>query len=324
MKSKTKKSLFLIVVAILLVGFILFFVLKDNEESYSGDYEESNRQDTILYGGKEYRYNEHLSNYLFMGIDAREPVEEYETRENIGRADAIFLLSYDRVKKTVKCVSIPRDTMTNIRVLTIDGTDTGTTREHINLQYAFGDGKDGSCRLMKEAISSLLYDVPIQGYCSLNMDGIPVAVEVLGGVEMVLTDNSMADVFPEYVEGARVTITKENAEQFIRYRDTDEAHSALVRTNRQKELMKAVSESTREKSIEDADFIVKMYESLQPYMVSNMGNDILADLAEARFDSENGVVDVPGEGVEGDKHDEYHIDEEKLYELVLQMFYEEM
>ena len=324
MKSKTKKSIFLIAVSIIIVGVILFFVLKDQEESHSDDYVESNREDTIVYGGKEYRYNEHLSNYLFMGIDAREPVEEYETRENIGRADAIFLLSYDRVKKTVKCVSIPRDTMTNIRVLTIDGTDTGTTREHINLQYAFGDGKDESCRLMKEAVSSLLYDVPIQGYCSLNMDGIPVAVNVLGGVEMVLSDNSMASVFPEYVEGAKVTITKENAEQFIRYRDTSEANSALVRTNRQKELMKAVSERTREKSVEDADFIVTMYEALKPYMVSNMSNDILADLAEASFDSENGVVDIPGEGVEGDRHDEYHIDEEKLYELVLQMFYEEM
>ena len=316
--------MFLICVVIVVVGFLLFFVLRDKEESYSSDYQESNRQDTILYGGKEYRYNEHLSNYLFMGIDSREPIEEYEVRENMGRADAIFLLSYDRVKKTVKCISIPRDTMTNIRVLTIDGTDTGTTREHINMQYAFGDGKDVSCRLMKEAVSSMLYDVPIQGYCSLNMDGIAVAVDVLGGVEMVLTDNSMADVYPEYVEGAKVTITKENAEQFIRYRDTNESHSALVRTNRQKELMKAVSECTRKKGAEDADFIMKMYESLKLYMVSNIGNDVLADLSEAKFDSENGVVDIPGEGVEGDIHDEYHIDEDKLYELVLQIFYEEM
>ena len=324
MKTKTKQTMFLICVVIVVVGFLLFFVLRDKEESYSSDYQESNRQDTILYGGKEYRYNEHLSNYLFMGIDSREPIEEYEVRENMGRADAIFLLSYDRVKKTVKCISIPRDTMTNIRVLTIDGTDTGTTREHINMQYAFGDGKDVSCRLMKEAVSSMLYDVPIQGYCSLNMDGIAVAVDVLGGVEMVLTDNSMADVYPEYVEGAKVTITKENAEQFIRYRDTNESHSALVRTNRQKELMKAVSECTRKKGAEDADFIMKMYESLKPYMVSNIGNDVLADLSEAKFDSENGVVDIPGEGVEGDIHDEYHIDEDKLYELVLQIFYEEM
>lgn len=324
MKRKTKQILFLIVVLLLVVGGILFFTLRDNEESYSGDYEESNRKNTIMYGGKEYQYNEHLSNYLFMGIDARDPVEEYEIRENMGRADAIFLLSYDRVKKTVKCVSIPRDTMTNIRVFTIDGTDTGITREHINMQYAFGDGKDGSCRLMKEAVSGLLYDVPIQGYCALNMDGIPVAVEVLGGVEMILPDDSMADVDPEYVKGAKVTVTKENAEQFIRHRDINEAQSALVRTNRQKELMKAVSECTRDKSVENPDFIVQLYDSLKPYMVSNIGNDVLADLSEAKFNSENGVIDIPGQGVEGDQHDEYHVDEEKLYELVLQMFYEEV
>jgi len=324
MKRKTKQNLFLIAVAIFVIGAILFFVLRDKDESYSSDFQESDREDTVMYGGKEYRYNEHLSNYIFMGIDAREPIEQYETRENIGRADAIFLISYDRVDKTVKCISIPRDTMTNIRVLTIDGTDTGTTREHINMQYAFGDGKDVSCRLMKEAISNMLYDVPIQGYCSLNMDGIATAVEVLGSVEMVLADDSLEAVNPEYVKGAKITVTKENAEQIIRHRDTNVPHSAIARTNRQKELMKAVSDCAREKSTQDADFIVDMYESLKPYMVSNIGNDILADLLEAKFDSETGVIDIPGEGVEGEMHDEYHIDEASLYELVLQMFYEEV
>jgi len=324
MKRRTKQNMFLIGVAILVIGAILFFVLRDKDESYSSDFQESDREDTVMYGGKEYRYNEHLSNYIFMGIDAREPIEQYETRENIGRADAIFLISYDRVDKTVKCISIPRDTMTNIRVLTIDGTDTGTTREHINMQYAFGDGKDVSCRLMKEAISNMLYDVPIQGYCSLNMDGIATAVEVLGSVEMVLADDSLEAVNPEYVKGAKITVTKENAEQIIRHRDTNVPHSAIARTNRQKELMKAVSDCAREKSTQDADFIVDMYESLKPYMVSNIGNDILADLLEAKFDSETGVIDIPGEGVEGEMHDEYHIDEASLYELVLQMFYEEV
>ena len=324
MKRKTKQNLFLIGVAILVIGVILFFVLRDKDESYSSDFQESNREDTIVYGGKEYRYNEHLSNYVFMGVDTREPITEYETREESGRADAIFLLSYDRVKKTVKCISIPRDTMTNVRMIAPDGTDLGTSVEHINMQYAFGDGKDESCRLVKEAVSALLYDIPIQGYCSLNMDGIAAAVEVLGSVEMVLADDSLEAVNSEYVKGAKITVTKENAEQIIRHRDTDVSQSAIARTNRQKELMKAVSDCAREKSTQDADFIVDMYESLKPYMVSNIGNDVLADLLEAKFDSENGVIDIPGEGVEGELYDEYHIDETSLYELVLQMFYEEV
>ena len=324
MKRKTKQNLFLTGVAILVIGVILFFVLRDKDESYSSDFQESNRKDTVVYGGKEYRYNEHLSNYVFMGVDTREPITEYETREEAGRADAIFLLSYDRVRKTVKCISIPRDTMTNVRMIALDGTDLGTSVEHINMQYAFGDGKDESCRLVKEAVSSLLYDIPIQGYCSLNMDGIAVAVEVLGSVEMVLADNSLEAVNPEYVKGAKITVTKENAEQIIRHRDTDVSQSAIARTNRQKELMKAVSDCAREKSTQDSNFIVDMYESLKPYMVSNIGNDVLADLLEGKFDSETGVIDIPGEGVEGELYDEYHIDEASLYELVLQMFYEEV
>lgn len=324
MKRKTKQNLFLTGVALLVIGGILFLVLRDKDESYSSDFQESNRQDTVVYGGKEYRYNEHLSNYVFMGVDTREPITEYETREEAGRADAIFLLSYDRVKKTVKCISIPRDTMTNVRMIAPDGTDLGTSVEHINMQYAFGDGKDESCRLVKETVSSLLYDIPIQGYCSLNMDGIAAAVEVLGSVEMVLADNSLEAVNPEYVQGAKITVTKENAEQIIRHRDTAVSQSAIARTNRQKELMKVVSDCAREKSVQDANFIVDMYESLKPYMISNIGNDVLADLLEGKFDSENGVIDIPGNGVEGELYDEYHIDEKSLYELVLQMFYEEV
>jgi len=324
MRTKKKQRLFLLFVAIVFIVVILFLFLRKEEEPYSSQYKESNRKNTVIYGGKEYRYNEHLSNYLFMGIDTREPITEYETRDEAGRADTIFFLSYDRVKKTLKCISIPRDTIANVRMIAPDGTELGTSKDHINMQYAFGDGKSESCRLMKEAVSDILYDIPIQGYCSLNMDGIAVAVDVLGGVEMVVPDNSLQSVNSEFVEGAKVTITKENAEQFIRYRDKDKSQSAITRMNRQKELMKAVSKRAREKSTEDTGFIVDMYESLEPYMVTNIGNDILVDLLEAKFDSDTGVVDIPGQGVEGEIYDEYHIDETQLYELVLQMFYEEV
>ena len=324
MTRKMKQTLFLVCLAIFLIGFILFFVLRDKKESESSDYKDSNREDTIVYGGKEYRYNEHLSNYVFIGVDTREPVVEYETHYEVGRADAIFVLSYDRVKKTVKCISIPRDTMTNVRTIAPDGTDMGTSVEHINMQYVFGDGKNESCRLVKETVSDLLYGVPIQGYYSLNMDGIAVAVDVLGGVEMVLADNSLQPVNPEYVEGAKITVTKDNAEQIVRHRDVDETHSALVRTNRQKVFLKAVAEKARKQSAQDADFIVQIHESLKPYTITNVGNDVLVDLLEAKFDSNTGVIDLPGEGVKGERYDEYHVDETGVYELVLELFYEEV
>lgn len=323
MSRKKKQILFVICVVIVLLGVALYYVLRDQKEE-SSDYRETHRDDTVVYGGKEYCYNEHLSNYLFMGIDTREPVTEYETREEVGRADAIFFLSYDRVKKTLTCISIPRDTMANVHMIAPDGTDLGTSKEHLNMQYVFGDGKDESCRLMKEAVSNLLYQVPIQGYCALNMDGIAVAVDILGGVEMTLPNDSLKSLNEEWVQGVKFSVTKENAEQITRYRNINESQSAIARTNRQKELMKVISERAREKSAEDANFIVSMYDGLQAYMTTNMGNDILAKLLEADFDSQTGVADIPGEGSHGDLYDEYLVDEAKLYELVLEMFYEEI
>lgn len=324
MRTRKKQLLFLLCVAVLLIGALIYFITKDKEESYSSDFQESNREELVEHRGKKYRYNEHLSNYLFMGIDTREPVTEYETRQEAGRADTIFVLSYDRVKKTVKGIAIPRDTITNIHMIAPDGTDLGTAKDHINMQYVFGDGKEESCQLMKEAVSGILYNVPIQGYCSLNMDGIAVFADILGGVEVTVPNNSLEKVNSEFVSGAKVTITKDNAEQFVRYRDTEIAQSAIDRMNRQKVYLEAVAEKVREKSSEDASLIVDIYENLEPYMVTNVGNDMLAKLLEADFDSGTGIVDIPGEGVEGAEFDEYHVNETELYELILQMFYEEV
>ena len=75
---------------------------------------------------------------------------------------------------------------------------------------------------------------------------------------------------------------------------------------------------------QDADFIVNIFESLKPYMVTNMGTDIFAKLAEATGGFSEEIQDIPGEKVDGTDFDEYHINEAQLYELVLEMFYEEV
>ena len=84
--------------------------LKKSENSVSMDQQE----DGITYKGKTYTYNDHLSNFLFMGIDTRGEVENQET-DNTGQADAIFLVSMDRVTEQIHVISIPRDTITENR-----------------------------------------------------------------------------------------------------------------------------------------------------------------------------------------------------------------
>lgn len=284
----------------------------------------SQNGDIVEYKGETYKYNDHLSNYLFLGIDTRETVDTYQSQADAGQADAIFLVSMDRATEKIKVLFIPRDSMTRIEVFNPYGQSLGETTDHLNIQYAFGDGKEKSCELMKTAVSDMLDGLPIQGYCSMNMDGISVITDFVGGIQLTIPDDSLADVNPEYKKGAVVDITGETAEQFVRYRDIDKTQSALVRQERQKTFLQALVQKAQEKAGEDAGFVTGLYDSVKSYTVTNMGNDIFAKLLAA---SQNGITDtetVPGEGTHGENFDEYHIDEDALSDLIISMFYEKI
>lgn len=284
----------------------------------------SQNSDIVEYKGETYKYNDHLSNYLFLGIDTRETVDTYQSQADAGQADAIFLVSMDRATEKIKVLFLPRDSMTRIEVFNPYGQSLGETTDHLNIQYAFGDGKEKSCELMKTAVSNMLDGLPIQGYCSMNMDGISVITDFVGGIQLTIPDDSLADVNPEYKKGAVVDITGETAEQFVRYRDIDKTQSALVRQERQKTFLQALVQKAQEKAGEDAGFVTGLYDSVKSYTVTNMGNDIFAKLLAA---SQNGITDtetVPGEGTHGENFDEYHIDEDALSDLIISMFYEKI
>lgn len=322
---RKKQCLVLILCLVFFVmGALVFFFLKGNDNFLPTKYKEDGEEQYITYGDKTYKYNEHLSNYLFMGIDTREPVDTHEGQSDAGRSDAILLVSYDRVDKTIRCLSIPRDTMANVHVMSADGVEIGTTKVQITTQYAYGDGKYKSCELMKQTVSETLYGIPIQGYCSVNMDAIPIAVEQIGEVEVVVPNTSLEQVNPIFKEGATVSITKDNTETFVRYRDINQDFSAMDRLERQKVFSKAFAEKAREKAEQDTKFVTNMYESLEPYMVTNIENSIFVKLAEAGDIFSGEIQDIPGEKVDGIDFDEYHINETQLYELILEMFYEEV
>lgn len=271
---------------------------------------------------KTHTYNEHLSNYLFLGVDTSEPVETYEVQADAGQADTIFLVSLNRKTKEIQVLAIPRDTIAEIQVLAPGGKSLGTTKQHLNIQYAFGDGKHKSCRLMKDAVSRLLDNLPIQGYCSLNLDGIPLLADLVDGVEVTIPDDSFEDAYPEFQEGTTVTLTSENVEAFVRYRDRTTSQSALVRQEHQKLFLQAYLKKAREYQEKEATFVTEMYEALEPYMVTNMGSDFFVDLLKASEEGEPISYTLPGEGREGsDGYEEYHVDEKALSDLLLQMFY---
>ena len=283
---------------------------------------EENTSESITYKGKTYVYNDHLSNYLFMGIDTKGDMETAESG-NAGQADAVFLVSVDRVTKEMQVISIPRDTMTEIQMFSVSRKSLGLMENHINLQYAQGDGKTESCELMKTAVSKLLGGIPVHGYCSVNMDGIPVMTEAAGNVQVVIPDNSLEEVNPEFTEGAEVTLTKDNVEQFVRYRNTGREQSALVRQDRQKIFIEAYMKKAQEQYAKDASFVTGLYESMKPYMVTNIGNDLFVKLLSVAQEGKSSVHTLPGKGAQGEYFDEYRVDEEALQEMIISVFYRE-
>lgn len=343
MKKNTRKAIrqrkvcMLLIIILIIVLSILgggYYLLsqKNAASSKAGGQNSDSRNQTDLnqnsdiveYKGETYKYNDHLSNYLFLGIDTREAVDTYQSQADAGQADAIFLVSMDRATEKIKVLFIPRDSMTRIETFNPYGQSLGETTDHLNIQYAFGDGKEKSCELMKTAVSNMLDGLPIQGYCSMNMDGISVITDFVDGIQLTIPDDSLTDVNPEYKKGAVVDITGETAEQFVRYRDIDKTQSALVRQERQKTFLQALVQKAQEKAGEDAGFVTGLYDSVKSYTVTNMGNDIFAKLLAA---SQNGITDtetVPGEGTHGENFDEYHIDEDALSDLIISMFYEKI
>lgn len=330
-KRQAKKTRILIITIIVIAavavgGYFLWKQLPDQTVTTAISVDSTSKDyiDTVEYGGSMYQYNDHLSNYLFMGIDTREEVSSYTKQNDAGQADAIFLVSMDRVTENIQILVIPRDTMARIEVFNPSGKSLGTTKDHINIQYAYGDGKEESCKLMSNAVSNLLGNIPIQKYCSLNMDGIPMLADAVGGVTVIVPDSSLESQNPEFREGAVVELTGENTETFIRYRDTAQQGSAMVRQERQTVFMKAFMEKAREKAAKNASFVFDLYEELEPYTVTNMSNDLFAELLVASENATEDIKIIPGDSIEGQNFDEYQVNETELKKLLIKMFYKKI
>ena len=286
---------------------------------------EADDSNTVTWQGKTYKYNQNLSNYLLLGVDKRTPAETRVGKADAGQADALFLLSLNRKTKEMTLISIPRDTMTDVESFDLEGKSLGKSKDHISLSYGYGDGGAESCKLTQEAVSNLFYGLPIQGYLAMNLDGIPELTKSLGGLTVTVPNNSLEYKYPEFAEGAEVTLTEENTEVFLRSRDVDESQSAIYRMERQKAFLDAFSKKAKECYEQNAKFAADLFVAIKPYTVTNISEDRLMKLFQTA-DEGDGYTEwtVPGEGTQGLSYDEYHVDDDALYAKIMETFYQEI
>ena len=291
------------------------------ESGTEGWTSERSNPNAIVYDGKTYVYNDHLTNYLLLGVDTEGSIQEKKTPGSAGQSDSIFLISYDRVKETTVGLAIPRDTITQIEKFTPGGDSLGFFSDHLNLQYAYGDGKRKSCELTSAAVSRHLSGLPIGGYAAVNLESIPSLTQFLGGVEVTVPDDSLSEDNPAFYKGNKVVLDETNTELFVRSRDTRKEQSAIVRMNRQKTFLDAFASKLAKKQKKDASTVTTLYEKMKAEMITNMSTDQFVDIAVA--ERSGGIKTIPGETGHEGVYDVYRIDDSGLYKMVLELFYEE-
>ncbi len=284
--------------------------------------------DIVEYNGKKYRRNSYVKAILCMGVDRAGEMTEKTTSGFGGQSDGIFLIAQDTVRNTIKILMIPRDTMTDITLTDLSGNVLGKDMQHLTLAYAYGDGREKSCEYMVDAVSGLLGGLKIEWYLAADMSAIPMLNDEVGGVTVTIETEGMEQRDPALVKGETVTLKGKQAETFVRFRDIKIGHSALFRMDQQQQYIKAFFEAVQKGSAHDSGLVVRLFDKVQEYMVTNMAKDqylkIAMDAVGSGKLSDEDFYTVPGEGVVTPRYDEFYADQEALTPVILELFYREL
>lgn len=346
MKRKTKKRLkwvLLILVLILLLLVVLFLALKvlgenamlgrkDEEVEVTAPEQEDiileDEGETITYKGETYLYNENVTAVLCMGIDREDIEGNVSTIGQSGQADMLMLAILDTENGNVNLWNISRDSMTDVDIYNVDGDYIRTENLQACLAYAYGDGQKTSCENTVRAVSRLLYGMPIQSYAAIDLDAIRPLNDAVGGVEVMIHEEDILP--PRFKPGTTVLLQGDDVEAYVRSRRTEQPDEPIDTNNnrmaRQRQYMMNFIQKALHMTKEDLTTPVKLFNIAMEddHMVTNLNMQKVAYLttvfSKVNF-TEESFRTVPGEVVAGEEYAEFHVDDEALYQMILDTFY---
>ena len=154
----------------------------------------------------------------------------------------------------------------------------------------------------------------------MNMDAIAILNDAVGGVTVNITDDfSQVD---SSIGRGEVKLMGQQAINYVRTRKDVGDQLNLSRIERHKAYIDGFVEAFREKQERDTQFIADAYEEAAPYLVTDCSVNVITGMIDRYGDYTIGeVVSPEGENVMGQQYFEFYVDEEKLDEVILRLFY---
>lgn len=295
--------------------------LKNHTVSFEGVSESSNYD--IIFDGVKYAYNKDMITLLFLGIDKLDEVKPAEDGVSGGQSDALFLLAINPHTKVMDILAIHRNSIALVDVYDEKGTYLGAGYTQICLQHAYGGGLEKSNEMTMKSVSRMLYNLPIHSVTSINMGAIPELNDSIGGVTLNALETFEYGGY-SFNAGENVTLKGNAAYEYIHWRSMYKPDGAGDRLERQKQYITLFANKTISQVKSNVGKVVDVYNIISKYVVTDLSVDEMVYLASELVNyTFGGVYSFEGSLDTGKwKYERYNLDEDAMYELLIDKFYE--
>lgn len=275
---------------------------------------------TALCDGKRYRQRPEMTSILLMGHDGR------ATDALNGQVDFIMVAAIDTETAETTLVYIPRDTMVDVeRTYSHSDIYADDMRMQIAAAFAYGSDFEHSAERMRQTVSNLLFNIPIEYYFMLDIDGIGALADSVGGVQVVaIEDVPKTDMRA----GETYVLSGEQARQYVVERDEDVPWSALRRLERQSQFMDAFIEKLFEEVKVNPLAAMGVLDSVSDHALTDLGPSEVAYLASMYL--RHGLDGVETVTLEGESayneqtgYEELILDNDAALRTLLDIYFEE-
>ncbi len=280
---------------------------------------------TVVYKGVTYNYNEDLSTILFIGVD-KEKYEENGVSGEAGQADTVILTVVNQKTGETRMIPLSRSTMVAIDQYNADGSYWKQDILQLAVSFAYGKNIDENCKNVAKAVSRILYGMPVHRFVTMDLTAIPQLNDAVGGVTVNCLED-LTEVNEAWTEGAEITLHGKEAETYVRTRKntiSDESQdNNAPRMERQKQYLNSFIHTLLTKMKGDVFVPLRLYREV--------GDDIYSDVTTSEIvyytsmvvskGFNNSILSIPG-SVKHNAFTEFYPDEEELYQLILDTFYE--